>query len=147
MLEFETRGRYSNGESSLDTRIGNIFYGTDGYLELNGGIWKAFRKREKEPFASSKNQKEEEESLVGSSGTEHFVNLLDAIRTGKDQTLHCDINEGFYSSALALLANISYRLGRELKFMGDYEKFANDAEADTMLSAPHRPPYNLPEKV
>ncbi len=25
-----------------------------------------------------------------------------------------------------ILANISYRLGRELKFMGDYEKFAND---------------------
>ena len=34
MLEFETRGRYSNAESSLDIKIGNMFYGTEGYLEL-----------------------------------------------------------------------------------------------------------------
>jgi hypothetical protein len=27
--------------------------GTDGYLELNGSTWKAFRQREKEPFAGS----------------------------------------------------------------------------------------------
>jgi predicted dehydrogenase len=147
MLEFETRGRYSNGESSLDTRIGNMFYGTDGYLELDGGTWKAFRKREKEPFATSKSQKEEDESLTGSSGAEHFLNLLEGIREGKNETLHCDINEGFYSSALPLMANISYRLGRELKFMGEYEKFANDPEANTMLTTNHRPPYNLPEQV
>ena len=146
MLEFETRGRYSNGESSLDTQIGNIFYGTEGYLELNGGTWKAFRKREKEPFADSKSQKEED-SLVGSTDTEHFVNLLDAMRADKDETLHCDINEGFYSSALPLLGNISYRLGRELKFMGDYEKFANDPEADTMLSTNHRQPYVIPKEI
>ena len=52
MLEFETRGRYSNSEASLEIRVGNIFYGTEGYLELplfEG--WKAFRQREKEPFA------------------------------------------------------------------------------------------------
>jgi hypothetical protein len=36
MLEFETRGRYTNSESSVDVRIGNIFYGTEGYLELYG---------------------------------------------------------------------------------------------------------------
>ena len=54
ILEFETRGRYSNAESSLETRIGNIFYGTEGYLEINGDTWKAFRKRENVPFAGSK---------------------------------------------------------------------------------------------
>ena len=54
MLEFETRGRYTNDESSLGIRIGNEFYGTDGYLELDGANWKAFRKTEKEPFATSK---------------------------------------------------------------------------------------------
>jgi hypothetical protein len=45
------------------------------------------------------------------------------------------------------LANISYRLGRELKFMGDYEKFANDPEADTMLSRRYRSPYVIPSEV
>lgn len=147
MLEFETRGRYSNGESSLNTKIGNIFYGTDGYLELNGGEWKAFRKREKEPFANSRSEKEQEETLAGSSNAEHFLNLLEGIRSGKNETLHCDIREGYYSSALALLANISYRVGRQLKFMGEPEKFANDPEADALLTTDHRPPYKLPDKV
>lgn len=151
ILEFETRGRYSNAESSLGIKIGNMFYGTDGYLELNGGTWKAFREREEEPFAGSKEdegEKEEAPSLVGSSDTAHWVNFIDAMRSGKDETLHCDINEGFYSSALPFLANISYRLGgRELKFMDQYEKFDNDPAANIMLSTMYRPPYVVPNEV
>ena len=149
-LEFETRGRYSNAESSLDIKIGNIFYGTEGYLELNGGTWEAFREREKEPFAGSKEDQSQQDasaSLVGSSDTAHWINFLDAMRSGKNETLHCDINEGFYSSALPLMANISYKLGRGLKFMGDYEKFDNDPAANIMLSTIYRPPYIVPNEV
>lgn len=150
VLEFETRGRYTNGEGSLDTRIGNIFYGTDGYLELNGSTWKAYRKDEKEPFATSQKEKpqaSESNVLAAPGGAEHYANFLDAIKDGKKETLTCDIREGYYSSALPLLANISYRLGRGLKFMGEYEKFANDSEADTMLTRPSRPPYVVPDQV
>ncbi len=50
-------------------------------------------------------------------------------------------------SALVHLANISYKLGRSLKFMGEYEKFADDPEADLMLSRDYRPPYIVPEEV
>lgn len=150
MLEFETRGRYSNAEASLGIRIGNIWYGTDGYLELDGGKWKAFRKREKEPFATSK--AEEKKAVdptfrLAAGGAEHYINFLDAIRSGKDDDLNCEITEGFYSTTMPLIANISYRLGRELKFMGNYEKFANDPEADTMLTAVYRKPYVVPEQV
>lgn len=148
ILEFETRGRYSNAESGLGIKIGNIFYGSDGYLEIDGDTWKAYRKQEKEPFAGSKPAgTAEAASLTGSSNTEHFINFLDAIKSGKDETLHCDILEGHYSSAVPFLANISYRLGRELKVMGDYEKFANDPEADMMLSRRYRTPYVVPSEV
>ena len=148
ILEFETRGRYSNAESGLGIKIGNIFYGSDGYLEIDGDTWKAYRKQEKEPFAGSKAAgTAEAASLTGSSNTEHFINFLDAIKSGKDETLHCDISEGHYSSAVPFLANISYRLGRELKFMGDYEKFANDPVADIMLSRRYRSPYVVPSEV
>jgi predicted dehydrogenase len=148
MLEFETRGRFSNSESGLETRIGNIFYGTEGYLELNGDTWKAFRKREKEPFAGSKpSGPGEAETLTGPDGAEHFANFLDAIRSGNDSDMNCSITEGHFSAALPHLANISYRLGRELKFMGDYEKFANDPEADTMLTRRYRKPYVVPNEV
>ncbi len=150
MLEFETRGRYSNDESSLGIRIGNIFYGTEGYLEINGGTWKAFRKREKEPFKSSETVVEKQIDsayLAAPGGTEHYANFIDAIRSGNSSDLHCDIHEGFYSSALPLLANISYRLGRELKFIGDHEQFTNDPEADTMLTRRYRKPYVVPDNV
>lgn len=150
ILEFETRGRYSNAESSLNIRVGNIFFGTEGYLELDGGTWKAFRKRETEPFAGSKSEQNkivDPTFRLASGGSSHYVNFLDAIRSGKDSTLNCDIKEGFYSSAIPLLANISYRLGRELKFMGEHEKFTNDAEADTMLTRVYRKPYVVPFEV
>ncbi|MBA7526375.1 Inositol 2-dehydrogenase/D-chiro-inositol 3-dehydrogenase [subsurface metagenome] len=151
MLEFETRGRYSNDESSLGIRIGNVFYGTEGYLELEGGTWKAFRNREKEPFAGSKEGDHKQIDLTShvadESPANHWANFIDVIRSGKNETLHCDIIEGFYSSALPHLANISYRLGRELKFMGDYEKFVNDPEADTMLTRRYRKPYVVPDEV
>jgi predicted dehydrogenase len=150
ILEFETRGRYSNGESSLDIRIGNMFFGTEGYLEINNDSWKAFRKREKEPFAGSADsgaKRVDVTSTVGGDDEGHWGNFIDAIRAGKMESLNCDILEGHYSSALPHLANISYRLGRGLNFMGDYEKFANDPEADKMLTRVYRRPYIVPDEV
>lgn len=152
MLEFETRGRYSNSESNLGIRIGNIFYGTEGYLEIASGTWKAYRQREQEPFAGSKTKAESnaDVSLTGSSDTAHFSNFIEAIRSGKNEDLKCDIHEGFFSTVLPLMANVSYRLQRELKFMGadmDREMFVNDPEANAMLTRVYRPPYVVPDEV
>lgn len=141
LLEFETRGRYTNQEGSTGQEVGNTFYGSDGWLEISNDTWKAFRRREKEPFAQSK--KEE----VGGIADNHYTNFLEAIRAGNKDLLRCDINEGFYSSSLPLLANISYRVGRSLRFMGDYEKFANDPEADALLTRVYRKPYVVPNEV
>lgn len=142
MLDFEVRGRYTYGESGLGIEVGNTFFGTDGYLELNGGTWKAFRRREKEPFAISKENKQD--------GTEHWANFLDGMRSGKNETLHGDIQDGFLSSALPLLSNISYRMKRELNITEtkmDLEKLANDPEATELLTGTYRAPYVVPEKV
>lgn len=149
MLEFETRGGYSNGETSLDSRVGNIFYGTEGYLELDSSTWKAFRKREKQPFAGSGlgEKKASNDPLAPPGGSEHYANFIDAIRAGKDSALHCDIEVGFLSSALPLLANISYRLGRQVKFIGDKEKFDNDPEADALLTREYRKPFVITDQV
>jgi len=139
MIEFEARGRYTNHEGSKGNEVGNLFYGTEGYLEIYGDTWKAFRKRESEPFAASKD--------IPDTQFNHFANFIDAIRADKFENLNCNINEGFYSSALPHLANISYRVGRKLKFAGEYEKFANDPEADELLSRVYRIPYVVPEIV
>jgi predicted dehydrogenase len=145
VLEFETRGRYTNGESSLDINIGNMFYGTEGYMEIDGSKWKAFRKRETKPFAGSEVAEAEKPAegayLAAPGGSSHYGNFIDAIRSGKNEDLHCDILEGFMSAALPAMANISYRLKRELTFDGTKEKFVNDPEADKMLTRDYRKPY------
>ena len=66
--------------------------------------WKAFRKREKEPFtgsASIADKPAEAAYLAAPGGTDHYANFIDAIRSGNNETLNADIIEGFYSSSLA----------------------------------------------
>ncbi len=151
ILEFETRGRYTNGESSLDIKIGNTFYGTDGYLELNGSTWKAFRQREREPFAGSDIENSDVPMdptfMAPPGGGGHYANFIQAIRSGNNNDLHCDVLEGVMSSDLPALANIAYRVKRQLTFSGSYEKFVNDSEADMMLTRNYRRPYVVPEEV
>ena len=138
MIEMETRGRYTNHEGSKGQEVGNLFYGTDGWLEISGNTWKAFRKRGKEPFAGKDGGRER---------ASHWANFIDALRSGKNDKLHCDFNEGHLSTSLCHLANISYRVGRSLQFKGEKGKFVNDREADAMLSRVYRKPYVLPGTV
>jgi predicted dehydrogenase len=147
ILVFDTRGRYTNAEGGNNTMIGNIFYGTEGYMEYTGG-WKAFRKWEKKPFAGSGIGENKAPATRGGANSA-FGNFLNVIRSGKDSDLVNHIVGGFYSASLAHLANISYRLGgRELKFNGATEKFVNAPEADAMLTRKeYRKPYVVPDKV
>ncbi|HTV01947.1 MAG TPA: Gfo/Idh/MocA family oxidoreductase [Luteitalea sp.] len=138
LLEMETRGRYTNQEGSRGQELGNLFYGTEGWLELGGDEWKAFRRREKTPFASSK-----EKPADGN----HWGNFLDAVRSGQDTTLHSDIVEGHLSTTLCHLANVSYRVGRSLTFTGASERFGDDADANAHLTRVYRAPYVVPERV
>src|SRR5262245_50860937 len=141
IIEMETRGRYTNHEGSAGQEVGNVFYGSEGWLEISGDSWKAFRRRERKPFAQSK------ETERGFSSNSHWANFLDAIRSERNEDMHSDIHEGHLSTSLCHLANISCRLGRSLKFIGERETFANDAEADAMLTRDYRKPYVVPEVV
>lgn len=147
MLEFETRGRYTNEEGSLGISIGNTFYGTEGYLEINGSQWRAFRRRENKPFTGSETGEKPTDFMAPPGGGGHFGNFIDAIRSGKDEDLHCQVYEGFMSAALPALANISYRLGRKLTFDGAKEKFVKDKEADKLLTREYRKPYVVTQEI
>lgn len=138
LLEYEARGRYTNHEGSEGREVGNLFYGSEGWLEISGTSWRAFHHRDTKPFASSKEADSGQEATL-------FSNFLEAIRSGDQNQLQCTMQEGFYSSALPLLANISYRVGRELRFLGDSEQFANDPEANTYLSKIYREPFSFPK--
>ena len=45
ILQFEVRGLYTNGEADYDVKIGNLFYGTEGWMEVNGSNWKTYMGR------------------------------------------------------------------------------------------------------
>ena len=140
LLEFECRGRFTNHEGFDGTEVGNLFYGKEGWLQISGDTWKAFRGRERTPFAGSK-------PVTEANPAPNYANFLDAIRAGNNNALNADIYDGFLSTALPHLANISYRVGRSLKFVGDSEKFADDPEADALRTRIYRIPYVVPEKI
>jgi predicted dehydrogenase len=82
--------------------IGNIFYGTDGYVVCpNYTSGTAF---------DLKGQKIAQ--WGGGDYQAHFANFLKAVRSRKHTDLHLDIEDGHLSSALAHLGNVSLRMGK-----------------------------------
>ena len=148
ILEFGTRGLFTNPEGVLlpdinitgdgkissksnatPVKIGTIFLGTEGWMQIDaGGNWQTFYGRNNEPGPTSgeKDESYNPLDLVGSGGGGHFGNFINAIRSGKRSDLSCDIETGHRSSVLPLIANISYRLGRELKLTSNQESFIDD---------------------
>ena len=152
ILEFGTRGGYTNDEGTQ--RIGNIFYGTKGWVWIDGDgrKWQSYlgRKEEKGPGADVPKEKTGSGSdplVLTSTEYPHYQNFIDAIRANDPKILTCDIVEGHLSSALPHLANISYRVGRALQFDGKTETVVGDAEASKLLTREYRKPYVIPDKV
>jgi predicted dehydrogenase len=144
MIEFEVRGLATNAEDGV--MIGNLFYGTKGWLHLDGDVWQSYFGRKNEEGPGSKTAKEEDFPDPQAAAIEggHYANFIRALVSNKPELLTCPIEVGARSSALPALANISYRLDRKLVFDSDEERFVDDREADLMLTRQYRRPYVLP---
>jgi len=140
-LVFEVRGLVTGGEGAPDktVKIGNIWYGADGFLVLDGGGFKVY-KGEKAELAM-------EEKAARGEDSPHMQNFLDAVKSRKKEDLNAEVAIGITSAKLCHLANISYRLKRRLAIDPAQEKFINDPEANAMLTRNYRAPYVVPEKV
>ncbi|HEX7137678.1 MAG TPA: Gfo/Idh/MocA family oxidoreductase [Vicinamibacterales bacterium] len=148
VMEFATRGGFTNDEAGV--RIGNIFYGTRGWLwiEERGKTWQSYLgpNNEKGPGAQLPPEVRAETTGLTTIESPHYQNFIDAIRADNAKKLACDIMEGHLSSALPHLANISYRVGRALVFDGATESFVNDAEADRLLTREsYRKGFDIPK--
>jgi predicted dehydrogenase len=149
VLEFGTRGQFTNDEGSQ--RIGNLFYGTEGWLFIdgNGRDWQSYfgRKNEKGPGSDAPPDTGGSDPLVLTSiEGGHYQNFVDAVRANDSSKLTSEIEEGHLSTTLPLIANVSYRVGRELRFDGKKEQFVGDDEANTLLKGNYRAPFVVPEK-
>jgi len=147
ILQFEVRGLHSDSEAGV--KIGNLFFGSKGWMWINGSEWKTYfgRKNEAGPSSTTAEAAADAMNLAGAGAGGHCNNFINALRSGKKEDLTCDIQTGYMSTVLPHLANISYRLGREVIFDGGQEKFAGDKEANCMLTRKYREPYVVPERV
>jgi predicted dehydrogenase len=149
VLEFATRGQATNDEGTQ--RIGNLFYGTKGWVWIDGDgrKWQSYfgYKNEKGPGADAPSDDESGSDPMSPTSIEypHYQNFVDAIRAGDPKLLACDIMEGHLSSTLPHLANISYLVGRALVFNGKTETFVDDKKADQLLTREYRKGFEIPK--
>ena len=110
------------------------FFGTKGYMEMDiRGGYKVWLGRNKQP----------EPDMGKLEEINHYANFFDAIRAGDRKLLRAEINETHLSTAFCHLANIAYRLGRELKFDPVALQFPGDSEANGLLTREYRKPYTI----
>jgi hypothetical protein len=138
---------YTNAEDAIE--IGNFFLGTKGWMHLNGGTWKTYfgRKNEPGPGSASTDVQADPMNLAGTDSGGHVANFITAVRSGNPSDLTCDIEEGFKSSILPLLANASYRVGETLQFDGKSETFKGNRQANELMKRTGRKPYTIPNHV
>jgi predicted dehydrogenase len=134
IIQFEVRPWCTNDEAGA--MVGNIFYGSDGYLVIKGyDTYEIYlgQKREKGPSRTA--------------GGDHYANWIKAVKSRKTSDQNGPVETAHLSSSLAHLGNISYRLNRQLEFDPVKEKFVGDKEADKYLTRQYRKGYEVQEKV
>jgi predicted dehydrogenase len=157
-IVFEVHGLHTGTESDVAPEggniVGNVFYGSEGYLAVDPVGFRVFKGRNCAPTASApsncRREKVMEEKAAGPEGgydsTAHFGTFLKAVRSRNPKDLTAGVEIGVKAATLCHLANISYRLGRRLAFDAAQWRFA-DADANRMLTRNYRAPYTVPAKV
>ncbi len=134
MIQFETRPWDTNTEAGVT--VGNIFYGKDGYMVINGyGSYETFLGSDRKPGPK------------GSEGGDHFANFHKAVRSRKMSDQNGPVETIHLSSAIAHLGNIAFQTGRALEFDPLFERFVDDDEANRLLKPKYREPFVVPEVV
>ena len=151
ILEFGTRGEHTPDEGSV--RIGNIFFGSKGWLWIDetGRNWQSYlgpvgEKNEKGPGSGTKDPNAQPVGLTTEEGG-HYGNFIAAIRANDPKILTCDILEGHLSSTLPHLANIAYRVGDQITFDGKTETIKDNKKANELLTreSGYRKGFEIPK--
>jgi len=120
----------------LNITVGNLFYGSEGWAAMTGRGFQAFKGDSNELVMEERPERGPDSDPVRL----HMQNFLDACHSRQHQDLHDEISIAYLSASMCHLANISYRVGRRLT-LEDGPTFANDAEANKLLTRDYREPY------
>ncbi len=149
VLVFEVRHWITNNEAGIGDRsdpqagsaaappqtVGNIWYGSNGYLATGRGGWSTVLGQAQEPGPKSQAR----------GGGSAFGNFVDVVRSRKREDQLAEIEDGAISTMLVHLANISHRVGRTLHFDPVTYTCKGDAEATAMFTRTrYRPPFTVP---
>jgi predicted dehydrogenase len=118
---------------------GVYIFGANGWMKVGEDSAQVFFGRKNEPGPTLTADEKRD------SGQSHFENFIECIRSRKAENLRASIDQGHLSTTLCHLGNISYRVGRSLKFDGASEQFVSDSEADALLTRTYRAPFTLPK--
>jgi predicted dehydrogenase len=133
---------------------GATLYGDNGTLKVDVHKYDFTPMDKKEPKLTGKALYEYEkypidrtekdlERHVASAVRWHMKDLLTAI--GSRGKPVADIEEGHVSTASCILANLSMKLGRSLRWDAEKQQVVGDEEANKLLRRPYRKPWVHPE--
>jgi len=135
--DFHFEAVYASGVKlicSSRVRQGVTFQGADGWVWVNRGAI------ESSPLQLLDYRPGAGEIQLPRSAS-HARNFIDSIFS-RQQPI-APIEQAHRSISIAHLGNISLRLGRDLTWDPDQERFPNDEAANRLLSRPYRQPWSL----
>jgi hypothetical protein len=144
LMAFDVRHWMSNHESGIGeapgrngkkdpNTIGNEFYGSKGYLAIDGYTkYQTWMGQDQKPGSAA------------SKGGDHFLNFIEAVRSRKRSDLNAEIEEGAASTICMHLANLAYRTGRTLHFDEKTMTVVGDHEANKLFTREYRKPFVVP---
>lgn len=125
---------------------GAVFIGSKGKLEINRNKITSNPRELAEDLLKQVDVAEEErkwsDQIALWQARSHLQNWLDCIRSRQRPV--ADVEIGHRSISVCHLANITRELGRRLRWNPETEQFADDSQANELLSRPRRPGFELP---
>lgn len=133
---FEAEGVYANGVKLTASTgpAGVRFNGEKGWLFVGRGVLEA-----SDPQLIEEGSEEGPVQLYVSDN--HYRNFLECMRTRKDPI--CPVEVGHRSNTVCGTIHIAMKLGRRLHWDHRAERFIDDDEANSMLSAPYRAGWSV----
>jgi predicted dehydrogenase len=128
----EIRGLYTAEPMTWD------FFGTKGHLHIA---------RDERFVVTLGRNKQPEPAVEPLPDVNHYANWVEAVRANDRSLLNAEIREAALSTAMCHLGNIAYRIGHELGFDPEGERFPESEEANALLKRSGRPPYVIPDEV
>ena len=135
-FRYDSGLRMTYSDTGNPNKQGCVFRGDRGWVHVNReGIW-----AQPQSLLKARIKPNEIHLDAGAVGS-HYENFIQCVRSRRDPI--APVEAGHQASYLGMIAEISIRLGRALRWDPKAEQFVRDNQANRLLSAPMRSPWHL----